>query len=61
MEDEGLSSDHLGDQKISFDSLSSMGPKPSGIQKIIPSTVDVSTFNLLGAFLFFFNIFALVI
>ncbi|XP_062098297.1 uncharacterized protein LOC133804148 isoform X2 [Humulus lupulus] len=39
---EGLYSDHLGDQKNSVDNLSSLGPKSSGIQKIIPSDVDVN-------------------
>ncbi|PON93876.1 tRNA (adenine(58)-N(1))-methyltransferase non-catalytic subunit TRM [Trema orientale] len=42
MEDEGLSSDHPDDQKITFESLSSLGPKASGTQKIIPSELGVN-------------------
>ncbi|PON70744.1 tRNA (adenine(58)-N(1))-methyltransferase non-catalytic subunit TRM [Parasponia andersonii] len=42
MEDEGLSSDHPDDQKITFDCLGSLGPKASGIQKIIPPELGVN-------------------
>ncbi|KAF4358342.1 hypothetical protein CsatB_008843 [Cannabis sativa] len=41
-EDEVIYSDHPGDQKSCVDNLSSLGPKSSGIQKIIPSDVDVN-------------------
>lgn len=43
---EGLSLDHQGNQKVSSFSLGSLGSKASGIQKIIPANVDVSTFFL---------------